>query len=128
MNGRQKMADVVGVLETYFEGLYCADTNTLSQVFHPDARYVNTVEGDYMNYSVREYFEIVDGRTPPAKNGEDRIDRIDSIEFGEGQMVFAKVSIVMMGREYHDFLTLIHDSNDWRIISKVFSYHSTLHQ
>lgn len=118
----QDFADVVGVLDIYFEGLYYADSKQLAKAFHPDARYVNTVEGDYMNYSLREYFNMVDARVSPANNGESRANRIISIEFGGRRMAFAKVSIEMLSRDYLDFLTLTVADNRWRIISKVFSY------
>ncbi len=122
MATRQDFTDVVGVLEAYFEGLYRADSKKLGQVFHRDARYVNTVEGDYMNHSIPEYFDIIDRRTPPANSGETRSDRIISIEFGGPSMAFAKAEMTMLGRDYLDFLALIFDDDQWWIISKVFSY------
>jgi len=122
MARRQDLADVASVLEAYFEGLYRADSNKLAEVFHRDARYVNTIEGDYMNYSIPEYFDIIDHRTPPASRGETRSDRIISVEFGGPRMAFAKVEMTMLGRTYLDFLTLIYDDGKWWIISKVFSY------
>lgn len=122
MVDRQHLTNVIGVLESYFDGLYYADSNKLADVFHSDARYINATEGDYMNYSMPEYFEIVGRRTPPAENGEERSDNITSIEFGTPQMAFAKVSMNMLGRHYLDFLTLIFDNGQWWIMSKVFSY------
>ncbi|MFK5978170.1 MAG: nuclear transport factor 2 family protein [Rhizobiaceae bacterium] len=122
MAGRQDFADVVGVLEAYFEGLYRADSKKLAEVFHRDARYVNTTEGDYMNHSILEYLDIIDRRTPPASSGELHSDRMISIEFGGPRMAFAKVAMTMLGRDYLDFLTLILDDGQWWIISKVFSY------
>ncbi len=110
------------VLNNYFTGLYHADSSVLASVFHPDARYVNTVIGDYMNYSITEYFDIIDRRTPPSANAEARADQIISIELGSPSMAFAKVSMMMLGRSYLDFLTLICDGEQWQILSKVFSY------
>ena len=116
------MSDVVEVLERYFDGLYYANSKKLASVFHPDARYINATDGDYMNYSMSEYFEVVDQRSPPAENGQERLDNIISIEFGNARMAFAKVSMCMFGRHYLDFLTLTFDDGQWRIMSKVFSY------
>lgn len=116
------MSDVVDVLERYFDGLYYANSKNLAVVFHPDARYINATDGDYMNYSISEYFEIVDQRKPPAENGEERLDNIISIEFGNARMAFAKVSMSMLGRHYLDFLTLTFDHGQWYIMCKVFSY------
>lgn len=114
--------DVGGILQTYFDGLYHADSKILADIFHPDARYVNTVKGDYMNYSISEYFKIVDQRKSPASQGEPRNDRIQSIEFGGQRMAFAQTKMTMMGRDYLDFLTLTFDGSGWRIMSKIFTY------
>ena len=122
MDVRQAVADIMAVLKAYFEGLYYADSKKLAEVFHRDARYVNTVENDYMNFSVQEYFDIVDRRVAPASSAEARADRVISIEMGGAHMAFAKVSMTMLGRDYLDFLTLVLDDNGWRIMSKVFSY------
>ena len=122
MAARQALTDIVAVLEAYFEGLYYADSKKLAEVFHQDARYVNTVKDDYMNFSIQEYFDIVDHRVAPASSAKVRADRIISIEIGGARMAFAKVSMTMLGRDYLDFLTLVLDDNEWRIMSKVFSY------
>ncbi len=122
MNQHQELAAIADVLEGYFDGLFHADSARLAKVFHPDARYVNTVEGDYMNYSMAEYFAIVDKRQSAASEGKRRQDQILSIEFGSPRMAFAKVTMTMMGRDYLDFLTLSRDNNGWRIITKVFTY------
>lgn len=122
MADQQAFADVTNVMTGYFDGLHHADTRRLAQVFHPDARYVNMIEGDYMNKSLDEYFAMVDKRTPPASRGEVRDDRILSIQFGGTRMAFVRASMAMMDREYLDFLTLSRDRHGWRIMSKVFTY------
>ncbi len=122
MATKQGYADVSRVLETYFDGLHHANSEVLATVFHPDARYVNATEGDYMNYTMPEYFRVVDGRTSPASENEDRVDRILSIAFGGPNMAVVTASMSMLGRDYMDNLTFIHDGAGWRIVSKVFSY------
>ncbi|MEP2990006.1 MAG: nuclear transport factor 2 family protein [Parasphingorhabdus sp.] len=118
----QAFFEVNRVMQGYFDGLYHADTKILAEVFHPDARYVNMIEGDYMNRSLARYFEMVDRRTPPAETQQPREDRIFSIEFGGSKMAFVRASMTMMEREYLDFLTLTHDHNGWRIMTKIFTY------
>ncbi|KLN60969.1 hypothetical protein WH96_11090 [Kiloniella spongiae] len=116
------ISSIIGVLENYFEGLYQADSKILTKAFHPDARYVNAKDGDYMNYSMLDYFAKVDQRTPPANTGQIREDVINSIEFGGDRMAFVKATMTMMGRDYLDFLTLVYDDGRWQIMSKIFSY------
>jgi hypothetical protein len=122
MTDHKAFTDVAETLQGYFDGLYHADVKQLAKVFHPDARYVNMIDGDYMNKSLAEYFAMVDQRTPPASKGQPREDRIFSIEFGGSKMAFVRASMTMMGREYLDFLTLTHDQDGWRIMAKIFTY------
>ena len=109
-------------LHRYFEGLYQADSRLLAEAFHPDARYINTVSGNYTHLSMPEYFKVIDQRDSPAKSHKDYRSKILSIELGSTEMAFAKVSIVMMERQYLDFLTLTHTDGEWKIMSKVFSF------
>jgi hypothetical protein len=119
---KSHITEITTVLTHYFEGLYKADTKILSKVFHPDARYINTLSDEYMNLSILEYFSIVDERISPAENNESRNDRIISIELESSYMAFAKAKMTMMGREYLDYLTLIKHEDQWNIVSKVFHY------
>lgn len=114
--------EIIQVMKIYFQALYDADSKSLGSIFHPDARYVNMTEGDYMNFSVSEYLQIVSKRTPPSQQGAERTDQIISIETGANQMAFVKAKMSMMGRSYLDFLTLSRDDSGWRIMSKIFSY------
>lgn len=122
MANPEDFAEVAKIMAGYFDGLYHADTERLKNVFHPDARYVNMIDDDYMNKTLAEYFEMVDRRTPPASKGDPREDRIFSIEFGGSKMAFVRASMTMMDREYLDFLTLTHDRLGWRIMTKIFTY------
>ncbi|MEW7007866.1 nuclear transport factor 2 family protein [Lentilitoribacter sp. EG35] len=122
MADQQAYTQVIEIMNGYFDGLYHADTKQLAKVFHPDLRYVNMIDGDYMNKSRDEYFDMVDRRTPPADRAEVRHDRIFSIEFGGTKMAFVRASMTMMDREYLDFLTLTHDHHGWRIMTKIFTY------
>ena len=117
------LEDITKIMEQYFVGLYHADTNVLQDVFHPEARYINITEGDYMNKSLIEYFEILDKRTPPSSTGEELLKHhIHSIEIGGQNMAFVKASMTMMQREYCDFLMLTNDHYGWRVMTKTFTY------
>jgi len=122
MASKQSFEQIMTVLESYFEGLYQADSDILKPLFHADARYINTVAGDYMNYSMIEYFTIVRDRRSPATHGQLREDHIISLEFDGQNMGYAKLSMTMLGRKYLDYLTLMYSDNRWQIVSKVFSY------
>lgn len=122
MISKAALEQMMTVIEVYFEGLYQADSDLLKPLFHVDARYINTVAGDYMNYSMTEYLSIVKNRKSPATLGQLREDHIISLEFDGENMGFAKLSMTMLGRKYLDYLTLMYSDNRWQIVSKVFSY------
>ncbi len=123
MIARAQDMDAIGqLLQGYFDGLYHADPRQLADVFHKDARYINTAEQDYTHINMADYFAIVDQRTSPASSGEERHDEIISIEFGSARLAFARVELTMLNRRYTDFLTLIKTDDQWRVIAKVFDY------
>ena len=122
MKPKQSIEQITALIEKYFEGLYQADPDKLSLLFHPQARYVNSVKNDYVNYSITEYLSVVSKRVAPAKSGTLRDDRIISIEHDGDQMAMVKLSMTMLDRRYLDYLTLIFNDERWLIISKVFSY------
>ena len=113
---------ILALLETYFEGLYRADSAMLATVFHPHSLYVSTVPEDYRVLSFPEYRQILDQRVPPADTGETRKERIISIQVGGRTLAFAKVEMTMLGRNYTDFLTLVFDQGRWAIMAKIFHY------
>ncbi len=122
MTSARETAAILEAMQLYFDGLYHADTKILAKVFHPDARYVNVTENDYMNFSVAEYFEAVSRRTPPAHSNDPRHDVIETITCCGSEMAFVKARMSMMRRDYLDFLTFIKTDETWQIMSKIFTY------
>ena len=119
---RQEYEAVLGVIETYADGLYDADAEVLATVFHPDLVYAGTAPGHETVLALSEYLKVVDARTPPSANGEIRRDRIFDVSFGGPAMAFVTAGMSMMGRRYTDFLTLIKTDGQWRIVAKVFHF------
>lgn len=117
-----RYAAVVDVLTAYFDGLYHSDAETLSRVFHPDARYVCATETPLLHLGMAEYLPIVAARPAPASRGEPRRDRIAGIEFAGPTTAFARVNCAIGPKYFTDFLTLILVDDRWQIIAKVFHF------
>lgn len=115
-------AEVVALMETYFEGLHSADSAMLRRVFHPRLAYVCATEGDELYFDLDTYMARVDGREPPAKRGELRREAILDVAFGSDRMARVTARMSMMGRDYLDFLTLVQQGGNWRIVTKAFTY------
>ncbi|AHD02038.1 nuclear transport factor 2 family protein [Leisingera methylohalidivorans] len=113
---------VSDLMETYFEGLHQADSAQLRKVFHPQLAYVCATEGDELYLDLETYMSRVDGREPPVKRGDPREEEILEIAFASDRLARVSARMTMMGRDFHDLLTLVRYGAEWRIIAKVFSY------
>lgn len=115
-------AAVEAVLNRYFDGLYNSDADQLRGVLHPRAHYATMTDGSLIYHTVETYLPIVAARPSPARRNEPRADRIASIDFAGPATARAHVECRIGPKFFTDFLTLIRDDGEWRIISKVFHY------
>ena len=115
-------AEIVRVLDDYFDGLHHSDTTLLRRVFHPAAQYACATDGSLLLRTMDEYFPIVDARPSPASRGEARRDRIVSIELAGPVTAFAHVECSIAPKAFVDFLTLVKLDGRWQILAKVFHY------
>lgn len=118
----QDHADVSRLMVAYFDGLHNADSAMLRRVFHPHLAYVCATEGDELYLDLDTYMARVDKREPPAKSGEKRDEAVLEIAFASDRMARVTARMRMMGRDYLDFLTLVREGAEWRIVAKVFTY------
>jgi hypothetical protein len=119
---QRRYAEVIAVLQDYFDALYFCDTEKLAKALHPKAHYVSVTEGPLLYLTMQEYFPIVAKRVSPASRSEARRDKVLSIEFAGPSTAFAKVECAIGPKFFTDFLTLIRVDGEWRIISKVFHF------
>jgi hypothetical protein len=113
---------VQAAITLYLDGLYHSDTNLLGQVMHPNARYVTATAEPTINMGMGEYLPIVDKRPSPASRGEPRQDRIHGIDFAGPNTAIVRLGCAIAERRFTDFLSLIKEDGQWRIISKVYHY------
>lgn len=122
MSADNALQAVIGVVETYFDGLHHSDTARLRQVFHANAQYVSVSDGNLLYRDMPTYFDVVDKRPSPASRGEARTDEIVSIEFAGPVTVRVNLRCSIGSRDFIDFLTLIFIDGRWQVISKVFHF------
>ncbi len=113
---------IVAVLNDYFDGLYFSDTRILRRVFHPGAIYACPTGGTLLQLQMDAYFDLVDKRPAPAGLGQQRQDRIVSIEFAGPVLAIARVECAIAPKRFQDLLTLVHLDGRWQIMSKVFHF------
>jgi hypothetical protein len=112
--------DIQLLIETYFEGLFTADTGLLRQVFHPKAIYACASDGDLLFRHMEEYFAVVGKRVSPQVRGEARTDSIRALELAGPVTARATVHCSIGDRYFTDFLTFVHTGGRWQIMAKVF--------
>lgn len=122
MTAAADFVGVVSVLQDYLDGLYDGDTARLARVFHPEARYACATEGRLLHLGMHEYFPVVDARASPRSQGHARTDRVLAIEFAGPVTARATLQCSIPGKDFVDFLTLVHLDGRWQIVSKVFHY------
>lgn len=115
-------AEVVAVLQDYFDGLHHSDTTRLRRVFHPQALYATVSDGHSLVLRMEEYFPIVDARPSPASKGEQRTDEIVSIEFAGPVTASARLRCAILPKHFTDLLTLVRVDGRWQVIAKVFHW------
>lgn len=114
--------DIQQQIEKYFDALYFCDLALLKQVFHADAIYINVTEQPILRLDMAEYFSIVESRTSPALKNQIRQDKVKSIDLIHDQLAIVHVECVIEPKYFYDALTFTLDHDQWKIISKVFSY------
>lgn len=110
------------LMARYFDGLYHSDSKILRTVFHAELSYVNATTGNHEFMGLEAYMTRIDNRTSPASRGDSREEVIENIKLKGDQMGLVEARMAMLGRTYEDLLTLIHDGNDWKVLTKVFSH------
>ncbi|QHI09557.1 nuclear transport factor 2 family protein [Acinetobacter haemolyticus] len=114
--------DIQQQIEKFFDALYFCDLALLKQVFHADAIYMNVTEQPILRLDMAEYFLIVESRTSPDLKNQIRQDKVKSIDLIHDQLAIVHVECVIEPKYFYDALTFTLDHDQWKIISKVFSY------
>lgn len=114
------IAEITALLQDYFDGLYDGDLDKFGRLFHENAHLYATDGKKVTDLSRAQYFEMIQGRESPASQGLSRYDRIVSIHKAGPNTALATVNCAIPPRYFTDYLTLMRDTQGWRIISKSF--------
>lgn len=113
-------AAIDDLLQRYFDALHFSDADAIGQIFHPRAIYATADETPPLYRSMSEYVSVIAARQSPASRGEPRRDFVDSVELAGENTALARVRCSIGERSFVDFLSLVRDNGEWRIIAKVF--------
>ncbi|NQZ32789.1 MAG: nuclear transport factor 2 family protein [Oceanospirillaceae bacterium] len=107
---------ITAILGDYFEGLYHADVEQLTAIFHPHSQLI--APGN--RRSVKKWLTDVASRDVPAKLHQPFNFEILAIDVVQDQAM-AKVKCPLFDFNYIDFLGLLKEDGQWRIISKMYT-------
>jgi len=117
-----RFAEIVVLLQHYFDALYASDAGALGRVFHPQALYACGTGGTLTHLTMDAYLPMVARRPSPASRDEERHDRILSIEFAGPVTALARVECAIAEKRFTDLLSLVKLDGRWQIIAKVFHF------
>jgi len=120
---QSEITEVEKTLRTYFDGLYEGDTKKLGEAFHPASHlYSVNSEGSAADLPRADWFKAVESRPSAKAKGDERRDRIVSIDFSGPATAIAKVECQLPPRYYTDYLTLLKIDGRWQVIAKAFHF------
>ena len=111
-----ELTAITALLGHYFDGLHRADTELLSRIFDDDAR----LYAPGVRRSKQQWLELVANRPVPAALGHAFAYQILSVELS-GEQALAKVACPLLGRHYIDYLSLLKEQGQWRIVAKLYA-------
>ena len=115
-------AQIAEALQSYFDGFYECDVAKLKQIFHDRCHLFSATDGPLSDDDMEAVYKRVASRTPGAKTGEARLDRILSIDMSGPEAALVKLQIAIGPKLFTDYLSLLKLDGRWKIISKTYTY------
>lgn len=107
---------ISAVINQYFNGLHHGDVARLRRIFDPNA--VLVAPG--IRRTQDQWLALVAKRPKPAELGEPFAYQILAIEV-MGQQAMVKAYCPLLGAHYLDYLGLLNENGQWRIVSKNYA-------
>ncbi|HJM51424.1 MAG TPA: nuclear transport factor 2 family protein [Alphaproteobacteria bacterium] len=114
--------EIAEALAVYFDGFYEGDIDKLKRIFHPSAHLFSATDGPLADDPIEAVYARVSGRASPVDSGQQRMDRILSIDKSGAESALAKVQIAIGPKFFTDYLNLLKIDGRWQIISKIYTY------
>ena len=112
--------EITQIINLYFDTLYYCDLDKFDRVFHKKAIYATADEAPLLFHNMTEYRKIIAERVSPASTNELRKDFIDNIKLAGKNTAIVSVRCTIAQSNFIDFLTLVREDGQWRVIAKVF--------
>ena len=107
---------IIGLLNDYFDGLFEGDVEKLRGIFDDGA----WLKGNNYRKTLDEWLEAVANRPIPGDEGMKYNFNIQSLEI-IGDQAMAKVDTPLLAAHFIDFLGLLKEGGQWKIVNKMFT-------
>jgi len=107
---------ISAILQNYFDGLHHGDVDKLAAQFHPDA----WLKAPGTRRSLNQWLTDVSSRPVPAALNKPYAFEILSIDVVQDQAM-AKIKCPLFEFNYVDFLGLLKEQGQWRIVTKMYT-------
>jgi hypothetical protein len=107
---------IIGLLNDYFDGLFKGDVEKLRSIFHDDA----WLKGNNYRKTLNEWLEAVANRPIPRDERMEYSFNIQSLEI-IGDQAMAKVDVPLLAAHFIDFLGLLKEDGQWKIVNKMYT-------
>lgn len=109
-------ASIQALMRDYFNGLYEGDVEKLRGLFHDDAY----LKANGYRKTRDEWLDAVATRPIPKNEGMEYNFHIMSLEI-IGDQALAKVNVPLLAAHFIDFLGLLKEDGQWKIVNKMFT-------
>lgn len=101
------------LLTAYLVALHKGDTRTLEEIFHSDT----VLKAPGLRRTRTEWLNLVASRPIPEAEGEIFSGQILALDIVKDQAM-AKLKVPLFDHDYIDFIGLLKENGQWRIVSK----------
>lgn len=115
-NDNSDFSDITAILNGYFDGLHHGDVAKLESLFHEDA----WLKAPGSRRSLNQWLTDVGSRPVPAQLNKAFDFKILAIDLVQDQAM-AKIHCPLFDFNYIDFLGLLKEDGQWRIVSKMYT-------
>ncbi|WP_010384138.1 nuclear transport factor 2 family protein [Pseudoalteromonas rubra] len=110
------LSQILALVQCYFKGLHDGNSEALRPLFHPDC----WLKAPGLRRSLDEWLELVSHRTSPADKGDEFAYQVLAVDL-LGQQAMVKVLCPLFEHTYIDFLGLLKEQSQWRIVNKMYA-------
>ncbi|EPA0452308.1 nuclear transport factor 2 family protein [Vibrio fluvialis] len=115
-NGNDDRQQIIAIINHYFDGLHRGDAALLGRIFHPDV----CLKAPSVRRSMTEWLNDVSERKSPEQLSLAFNFKIESLDIVKDQAM-AKIHCPLFSFDYIDFLGLLKEDGQWRIVSKMYT-------